>query len=98
MCYRLEHIAGNLFLREKSIRLVLVKAADHVIAVAPGVISKPIAFEAFALRKPDNIEPVPCPALSVVWRLEQTIDQPLPGVRISIANECFNVFRSRRQS
>src|SRR5712692_10757953 len=48
MRQRPQNITGNLFSGKKGVGLVLVKTADHVVAIAPGVIAEPIPFEAFA--------------------------------------------------
>ena len=66
MRHRLQNVARELLLSEKVVGLILIETANYVIAVAPGVIAKPISFEALAFGKADDIEPVPPPTFALV--------------------------------
>ena len=74
-----QHVAGNLPADELVVRHVRVERLDHEVAVLPGVGPKLVALEALALAVANDVEPVPGPALAVVRRVEQPIDQPLVG-------------------
>ena len=73
-------VAGKLLADELVVRLVVVERADDVVAVPPGVWLRPVALEAVGLGVADQVEPVPRPALAVVRRGEQAIDDLFVGV------------------
>src|SRR5262249_42416905 len=76
-------VAGELFADEAVIGLVVVKRADDIVAVTPGVRLLVVAFVTVGLTEADHIEPVAAPALAVLRRGKQSIDEALRGVRAS---------------
>src|SRR5258708_9265459 len=92
------HVPRDLFADKLAMPVILIKALDHVVAVAPGVIPYDIALIPLALRKTDNVQPVPSPALAVVWRGKEAIDELLiyNGRFIVYERICFR--GCRRQS
>ena len=72
-------VARDLFAHEPVVGLVGVEAVDDVVAVAPGVGLRPIPLVAVALGIADQVQPMATPALAVLRRFEQPIDEPGPG-------------------
>ena len=68
-------IAGQLFHQETIVRLVVVKRADHVIAITPGIAPVGVVLETIGLGETDNVEPVLSPTLTVARAGEQPFDQ-----------------------
>src|SRR5262249_55928806 len=77
---RLQHIAGDLLPDKLRIRLILIKGANDVIAVAPGVLAQLVALEALTFAEAHDVKPVPAPPLAVMRRGQETIHQPLDGL------------------
>ena len=55
-------------------------------------------LEALALAEADDVEPVPRPALAVMGRGEQAVDQPLVGVGVRVGDERLDLLGRRRQA
>src|SRR5262249_19361786 len=60
-------VACDLFEYKLAVRLVLIEAADDVVAVAPGVGTLEVIGVAVGIGVTDDVEPVTRPALAVVW-------------------------------
>ena len=93
-----ELVPGQLLADEAIIRLVAVERPDDIIAVAPSGGPGVVGFEAIALGEACQIEPEQCPALAVLRRSEQPIDQLLIGVRRRVPDERVHVSRTWRQA
>ncbi len=97
-----QFVGGELFEDEQVIRLVLVEAADHVIAISPGV--EVIRVFALPLDVPlgvavaGRIQPVPAPSFPVVRRTEQPIDHFVESVGRVIFQEVLDLLPRRRQA
>src|SRR5438552_2051145 len=62
----LQLVARYLLAEETVVRLIRIQAADHVIAITPGVRADQVLLQnAFAVGIPGSIEPVPRPPLAV---------------------------------
>ena len=96
--HRFDHVARQLLAGEEEIRFIGVEAADDVVAVGPGVIAREVALEALAFREPDQVEPMARPALAVVWRSQQAVQQFFVGARRRVLDERLHVPGIRRQS
>jgi len=96
--HRLENIAGELFLHEAVVGLVVVEALDDVIAVVPGAVAWMVVFEPFALGVADDVEPVPPPAFAVVGRGEEVIDNAFVGCFRGIGREGLDLLGARRKA
>ena len=92
-----QFVAGDLFADEAVIRLVFVKGVDDVVAIAPGVGTGLVGLESFAFGIAGQVEPVARPALAVMWRVEQAIDDRLERFRGVVVEEGLHFFRCRRQ-
>ena len=81
-CRLAQGIAGQLLEDEPGERRVAVERADDVIAIRPGRRPGQVGLVALALAEPDDVEPVPPPALAVLRRGQQPIDERLIGQRV----------------
>ena len=91
-----DDIAGNLLAEELPVGFVGVERGDHVVAVAPRVRAQLIALEAVGVGVVRDVEPVPRPALAVVRRGEQFIDELFVGPRVAVGDEALHALRRRR--
>ena len=98
---RLQQVAGDLVAHEIAVGQVLVERLDDPIAVAPGFseIARRRQLDQIArIGVANHVEPVPPPALAVLWRRQQTIHHPGESGRRLIAQEGVDFLRSRRQA
>ena len=65
---RVECVAGQLFFDEACVGLVVVKGADDVIAIGPGVGAELILIVAMRVAVVDDVEPVAAPAFAIARR------------------------------
>ena len=77
---RFGHVARQLLDRELAVGLVVVETADQVVSIRPGVLAREVPLESLALGEPDQVQPVPRPALAVVRRRQQAIHELLVSV------------------
>ena len=95
---RKQHIARQLLLHETRVGLVLVEAADDVIAIGPGIRARLILVVAVRLAVVNDVQPVPRPALAVLRRREQSFHQLLVSLRVLVRRERLDLVRLRRQA
>ena len=88
----------DLLADELVVRLVVVERVDHVVAVAPRVRPRVVLLEARRVGVAGHVEPVPAPALAVVGRGQQPVDEPLPGAARRIGQELVGLRRRRRHA
>ena len=95
-----EAVGGDLLDHEGVVRLVLVQGADHVVAIGVRVRIAPLFLEDISLRVgvASDIEPVPPPALAVMGRGLQAVNQALIRIRGLVLEEALDLLRSRRQA
>src|SRR5712691_5294288 len=62
------------------------------------MLTKLVILETIALAESNDVEPVSTPALAVVRRRDQAIDEFLESVRRVIGKECVDLLWRRRQS
>ncbi len=91
-------VAGDLFLDEPVVRFVAIERIDHVIAIAPGVRAVGIEFEAVGIGVAHHIQPFQRPALAVVRRGEQAVDNFFVCVGRFVLDEGVDFGRSGRQA
>src|SRR5436189_234196 len=82
---RPEHVAGNLPADELVIRHVGIEGLDHEVAIFPSAGTELIALEALTFAIANDVQPVTCPALAVVRRIEESIDQAFVGIGRGVA-------------
>ena len=98
---RIHRIARQLLAHELVVRLILVEGADHIVPVAPGILTVQIRFRTVRLRPPNDIQPMLGPAFPEMRRRHQFVHQVFVGlVCIALVRlfECRDPFRSRGQT
>ena len=76
----LDHIAGQLPPYELVIGQILVECRDDPITIGPRIGPQFVALETLAFAKADDVEPVPPPALAVMRRVQEPINQARIGL------------------
>ena len=97
----LELIAGQLFTDELVVGFVGVEAADHVVAVAPGVWSRIVVGETRRVGVAHHVEPVAGHLFAVVGAPEEPLNERLPGLAwifFPVGEEIIDLLRARRQA
>ena len=92
-------IARDLRPHKLVVRHVAIQRSDHPIAIPPRLGQRcgiELATEPVAVAR--DIEPVPPPALAVLRRSEQRIDDFCERIRRRVGEKSFYLIRSRRQS
>ncbi len=93
-----QDVAGDLLAEELVVGFIVVEGIDDVVAIAPGVGDGEVGGLAGRVGIAHDIEPVPSPALTVVRRGQQPIDQPFVSVRCRVVHEGLDVVRGRGQA
>ena len=88
---------ANLLDGELVERHVGVQGADDPIAIGPDR-ARPVLFIAVRVGVAGQVEPAPRPALAVMGRGEQPIDEPLVGVGRRVVDEGVDLLRRGRQA
>ena len=70
-----DHVAGDLSPKKLVVAEVGIEGLDHPVAIPPGVGPELVAFEAVGVGVVGDVEPVAGPALTVVGRGEQAVDE-----------------------
>jgi len=92
-----QQIPGKLFHHELVERQVAVEGMDDPVAVFPDG-ARRIDAITIGVGITRQVKPVPAPALAIVRRRQQAVDQPLVGVRPVIGDEAIDFLRRRRQA
>ncbi len=79
-----DRIAGQLLQDKLGKRRVAVERADHVIAIRPRAWPWQVGLVPLALTEPDDIKPVPPPALAVLGRGQQLFDEHFKRPRVGL--------------
>ena len=101
-------VGGDLGADEPIVRHVFIEGLDHPVAIAPGVgitiAGRAVAEEhrapirhAGAVGVASDIQPVPRPALAIVWRSEQLVDQLRISFGRVVGEESVDLLGRRRQ-
>jgi hypothetical protein len=92
-------VAGELLMQKAVERLVGVEGSNDVIAILEGPSANSVLHRApFAVGIAGGVEPVTGPALAVVGRSEQAINQLLVGVVRFVRQKLLGFFRSGGQA
>ena len=94
-------VGSNLQQQKLVIRKILIEGVDDPVTVGRGVDPEPFfppIDVAFGIRITGNIQPVTCPLLTVLRRIEKAFDQFFIGVWRGIVHERFNLFERGRQA
>ena len=89
-----QHIARDLFPHKAGQRFVFIKAADHIVAIRPGVVPRLVLVIAVRLRVAHQVQPMLRELLAKGGRVQQPIDDHFP---IPILEEGLHLLRRRRQ-
>ena len=92
-----EHVAGDLLDRESVERHALVDRPNHPLAILPNRAAE-IPRIAVAVGVAGQVEPVAAPALAVIRRGQQSVNDPLVSIRRCILLKRGNVCRRRQQA
>ena len=88
-----EHlVTRQLLLDETVVRLVLIEALNHVVAIAPDIGPRFIGFEALAIGIARQIEPMARPAFAIVRRGQQRIDHFGEGIGRLVIEKGLRLF------
>ena len=97
-----ELIARELFGNKAVIRFVVVERLYDVIPVAPHPFKDRdrgnIIVGATCVGVAGGVKPVPAPALAVVRRIQQAVDEALVGTVLDIRKERVHLFRAWRKA
>ena len=91
-------VARDLLAQELVVRLVVVERVDDVVAVAPHVQADVVLLEPVGVGVARHVQPVAAPALAVVGRIEQLVDEPLPGAALGVGQERLHLLAGGRQA
>ena len=92
-------ITGQLLADELRERRVAIERADHVIAIRPGGRPRQVGLVPLALAEPNDVQPVPPPALAVLRRGQQPIDERVhTRVGRDRGDKGVDVVRGRRKT
>src|SRR5262245_61494282 len=89
-------IPGDLLAQKNVVRFVFIESANDIVPVHPGTRPFDVLFETIRVGIACHVQPVPAPALAVMRRGEQLIDQARPGVG-SIVCKILRGFLGRRR-
>src|SRR5262249_62198853 len=76
----IQFVAGELLAEESVVGLVVVEGVDDVVAVTPGEGAWVVRLEAVALGEAGEVEPERGPALAVLRRGRDPLNDPVVGV------------------
>src|SRR5215471_5843402 len=71
-------VARDLLAKEYVVRLVVIKCADHIIAIPPRIGTIEVVLEAVGIRITGDVEPVAPPPFAIMRRGQQAVDQSRP--------------------
>src|SRR5438034_488566 len=94
----LQLVAGDLPADEAVERHVLIERLDDAVAVLVRVWAVVVVFVAGAFAEAGDVEPVPAPALAVVRRGEQAVDETFVGVGRLVTEPSLDFLARRRQA
>ncbi len=92
-----QRVAGHLLGHEPGVGLVLVEAANEIIAIPPGIRPGTILVVAVCLGKMSHVDPVPRPAFAVTRAGQKPIDHRLVGRGGRVGQKGIQLLRGGRQ-
>ena len=95
-------VAGDLFEQKAVVGPIVVEGADHVVAVLPDAVERlddgRVVVGPARVDVTGRVEPVAAPALAVMRRRQQPLDQAVKRVGSRVADEFVDLLRRRRQA
>jgi hypothetical protein len=95
---RIHFVAGELLFDERVVRLVVIEAPDHVIAITPRIGTVRIVFITVGLREAHHVQPMAAPLFAIVGRGEQAIDHLFPRIGRFVIHEVIDFPKGWRQT
>ena len=93
-----QFVAGDLFPEKAIKRFVGIEGPNHVVAIPPGPGADHVGVTlAFRVSVSGQIQPEPCPVLSVTRGVQQPIDERFPGIRPVVVEPGVDLFRFGRK-
>ena len=94
----IQFIARNLLAHKLVVRLIRIKGANDIVAIAPGIRPLEVIGKTTTIRIAHHIQPMPPPLLTVMRGCQQPLNETLISIRFDIVHERFNLFRCRWQT
>ena len=94
---RRQQVPRQLLLQKQIVRLVLVEAPYHVIAIPVRVPIDQVLIEPVGIRIPRHVQPVPPPSLAISGRSQQPVDDPRKRIRPRILQKLADLAGRGRQ-
>jgi len=94
--FECEDVAGDLFDDELVVGHVVIEGVDDVVAVLVCFGDGHVGAVAGGIGVASEVEPMASPALAVILRGEESIDEFGEGVGGSVVEECFDLLRCGR--
>ena len=94
----IQFIARNLLADKLVVRLIRIKGANDIVAIAPGIRPLEVIGKTTTVRIAHHIQPMPPPLLTVMRGCQQPLNETLISIRFDIVHERFNLFRCRWQT
>ena len=88
-----ESIAGNLLEDELIVRFIRIQSFDDPVAVRPGIWAFSIRLKSLRFPKPNQVQPMASPPLSVARAFQNIVDQVCPCVRGVVIQKLFDLLR-----
>ena len=96
--FRRQQISGDVFPGKLIVRDILIEGANQVIAIAPGVGLVVVELMAIGFCVADQIHPVASPALAVMGRGQQPVDDTSEGIWAVVVEKRPDFLRLGRQT
>ena len=91
-------VSGELMTEEAVVGQILVEGPDHPVAIAPGLLSLLVEFEAIAFCKASHIEPVLGPALAIGRGREESVNDVFAGSGVGVVEKGLDFGRCWRKA
>ena len=91
-----QRIAGNLLAHKIVVGLVLIKRANHPVAIRPRVVPLAVGFKAGRFAKAHEVQPMRRPPLTITRAGQHLIHQPRERSRLVILHKRFHLLRRWR--
>ena len=94
----MQKVAGDLLAHELVVRQITIDDVDNPVAVAPRLRDRMIGVLAGGVGIADEVQPVPSPALAVVWRLQEAVNNRLISQRRAVGKKGLDFFHRGREA
>ena len=87
-----------MFTQKLIVRLIAVKGVDDPVTVFDGLTDRVIGTITRRVRVARDIQPVAAPALAVSFGIEQSIDDFVESIRLTVVKKCVDFLGGGRQA